>query len=318
MRSYSREYDYLRRITGQRDRIWLSRIRFILILLALFFLGFHFKGLYGTREVITKTMSPQTNDSEELVQFKSEELDQLKIDITNYLENYHGQYGIYYYDLTTGEELGENDENGYKAASTVKIPLNLYLYNRIKAGAVNPDAALTYLEEDYEDGAGQIRYAEFGTRYTIRELSRLSIVDSDNVAANMLVRFLGFQNLKDYMKQVGGVVVSSENLSSPKDMGLYMKLVYEFYKTQGALGNELMDNLLDANFNDRIPEGLPDSVKVAHKIGNEVRVINDVGVVFADRPYIIAVMSEGVNEAEAPAVIAHLSKMVYDAVGVNS
>lgn len=314
MYNYSRGYYYSRRINRRRHRVWLMRIRFILILVALFFLGFHFKDIYAdlmSIEVISKAISPQTNDSEKL--------DQLKADIASYITNYRGQYGIYYYDLTTGEEFGDNDQDEYPAASTLKIPLNLYLYNRIRSGAVNPDATLAYLKDDYEDGTGSIRYAKVGTKYTIRELSRLSIVDSDNVAANMLIRFLGLQNLKDYMKRVGGsVVVAGENISSPKDMGLYMKLVYEFCKTQGALGNELMSSFLGSDFDDRIPEGLPDSVKVAHKIGNEVGVINDVGVVFADKPYIIAVMSKGVNEAEAPSVIAHISKTVYDAVSASS
>ncbi len=304
----------IRRVARRRRRIWLRRIRFIVILLVLFFIGFHLKDLYGglrSIEAVSKAVLPQANNSEKL--------DHLKVDIANYIASYHGQYGVYYYDLTTGEELGENDEEEYTAASTLKVPLNLYLYNRIKAGAVNPDGTLTYLKEDYEDGTGQIRYDKVGTRYTIRELSRLSIVDSDNVAANMLIRYLGLQNLKDYMKQVGGsVVVTGDNISSPKDMGLYMKLVYQFYKTQGALGNELMNNFLDANFDDRIPEELPVSVKVAHKIGNEVGVVDDVGVVFTDKPYVIAVMSKGVNETEASAVIAHISKMVYDAVGVDS
>ena len=122
-------------------------------------------------------------------------------------------------------------------------------------------------------------------KYTIDELSRLSIVESDNVATNMLIRFLGMQNIKNYMRQVGGqVVVDDQNVSSPRDMGLYMKLVYEFYENGGTLGNELMNDLLNTElYNDRLPALLPKSVKVAHKIGNEVGVINDVGIVFADQ-----------------------------------
>ena len=110
-------------------------------------------------------------------------------------------------------------------------------------------------------------------------------------------------------------MVDGQNVSSPRDMGLYMKLVYEFCENSGTLGNELMNNFLNTDlYNDRLPALLPKSVKVAHKIGNEVGVINDVGIVFADKPYIVAVMSKGVNEEEAPTVIANISKMIYDSV----
>jgi beta-lactamase class A len=196
-----------------------------------------------------------------------------------------------------------------------KIPLNLYLYDRIRAGAVNPDGTLTYLSADYEDGTGTIRYQKVGTLYTIEQLSALSIEDSDNVAANMLIRFLGIQNIKDYMRQVGGTaVVDGQNTSSPDDMGLYMKLVYQFCENNGALGNELLNSFLNTIYNDRINALLPASVKVAHKIGNEVGVINDIGIVFSDHPYILSVMSKGVDESQAPGVIAHISKMIYDTV----
>ena len=255
-----------------------------------------------------KTTTQQTKDNQKL--------DDLKSQIASYLSNYKGQYGVYYSDLTTGQEFGINDEDQYMSASCEKIPINLYLFTRIASGDVNLGDTLTYLQEDYEGGTGSIQYQNVGKQYTIDELSRLSIVDSDNVATNMLIRYLGMQNIKNYMRQVGGqVVFDNQNVSSPRDMGLYMKLVYEFSENDGTLGNELMNNFLSTElYNDRLPALLPKSVQVAHKIGNELGVINDVGIVFASKPYIVAVMSKGVNEEEAPAVIANISKMIYNTV----
>jgi len=248
---------------------------------------------------------------------ESENLANLKNKIASYLANYHGEYGVYYYDLTSGQEFGINDTDQFTSASCEKVPLNLYLYNQIQSGAVNPDGTLTYLQEDYETGTGSIQYQPVGTQYTIRELSMLSITQSDNVAANMLIRFLGMPNIKNYMRQVGGqVVLDGQNVSCPRDMGLYMKLVYEFYENNGTLGNELMNNFLNTDYNDRLPALLPSSVKVAHKIGNEVNVVNDAGIVFAPEPYIVAVMSKDVYESEGPAVIANISKMIYNSTQI--
>jgi len=239
----------------------------------------------------------------------------LKKNLENYLEGVSGQYGIYYINLTTGEEFGINQEDTYTAASTFKIPLNLYLYKRIKSGSVDPQYLLTYEERDYEEGTGEIRYGNFGKKYSIRELSRLSIEESDNVAANMLLRYLGRENVKDFMRLCGGKVIDNdENVSSPKDMGLYMKQVYDFYKNDDVFGKELMDYFLNTEFSDRIPALLPKEVKVAHKVGNQIGTINDVGVIFADTPYVLSILSKDANEDEAYDAIAEISKKVYEYV----
>lgn len=325
MKNYH-EYYYSNRVKLRKRRLLFKRVRFVFILLTLFLVVFSWHSLVS----IAKDMPLQFPQTKKIIhdikttsqklqttpQQNNQNLDDLKAEIANYVINYKGQYGVYYYDITTGQEFGINDEDQYTSASTEKIPINLYLYTRIQSGAVNPEGVLTYLQEDYEGGTGGIQYEKVGTQYTIEDLSRLSIVDSDNVATNMLIRFLGMQNIKDYMRQVGGqVVVDNQNVSSPRDMGLYMKLVYEFCENNGALGSELMNNFLNTTlYNDRLPALLPKSVMVAHKIGNEVGVINDIGIVFAAKPYIVAVMSTGVNEEEAPTVIANISKMIYDSV----
>jgi beta-lactamase class A len=171
------------------------------------------------------------------------------------------------------------------------------------------------LQEDYEEGTGDIQYESIGSKYSIAELSRLSIVSSDNVASNMLKRLLGMSNVRQYMSELGGSVVDEgKNISCPKDMGIYMKEVYNFYMEDKVLGNELMHSLLNTEFNDRIPALLPKGVKVAHKIGTQVEVVNDVGIIFAENPYILSVMSKDVNEDEAPEVLANISKKVYNYV----
>jgi beta-lactamase class A len=290
----------------RKKRTLLGRVGPALILLAIVCIVFF---LYGPT-----SMAKSPNVSKQIKE--SGQLANLKIQIANYTNNYQGEYGVYYYDLTTGQEFGINDEDQFTSASCEKVPINLYLYQQIQSGAVNPETTLTYTQADYEDGTGSIQYQKVGTQYTIDELSKLSIVQSDNVATNMLIRFLGMPNIKNYMRQVGGqVVVDDQNVSSPSDMGLYMKLVYEFSENNRTLGDELLNDLLNTElYDDRLPALLPKSVKVAHKIGNEVGVINDVGIVFADKPYIVAVMSKGVNEKEAPAVIANISKMIYDSL----
>jgi beta-lactamase class A len=242
-----------------------------------------------------------------------EDINLLKIELENYIKRFKGHYGIYYYDLTNSESFGINHKEGYDAASTTKLPLNLYLYEKILEGKVNPQSYLTYLKQDYAYGTGIIQSQKFGKKYTIKELSRLSIVYSDNIASNMLFRYLGRSNVKNYMQSIGGTYIDEDqNVTSPDDLGIYLIRLYEFHKENDYLGNELMSSFLNTKFNDRIPALLPKSVKVAHKIGNQTQVVNDAAIVFAKQPYILVVMSRDVNETEASKVIANISKKIFD------
>ena len=241
----------------------------------------------------------------------------LKSQLSKYIKGFKGKYGIYYINLADGASFGINDDDQYIAASTVKIPINLYLFRKIEAGTINSQNTMTYISKDYEPGTGILQYRKQGTKYKIQELSRLSIEYSDNVATNMLIRLLGMSNYKNFMKQLGGSIVVDRNISCPKDMAIYIKRVYEFSHSNKVLGGQLIKYLENTEFNDRLPKYLPKSVKVAHKIGNYWggewgSALHDIGIIYTKNPYILAVMSRNVNEAEAYNVIASISKKVYD------
>ncbi len=243
---------------------------------------------------------------------KDENLSLLKKSITDYTKRFKGTYGVYYINLVDGTRFGINDTSQYFAASTVKVPVNLYLFTKIQEGKIDPKMKMTYTKSDYEGGTGSIQYKSLGTRYTVRELSKLSIEVSDNVAINMIIRLLGRQNYKNFMKKLGGKVVTERNYSCPKDMALYMKKVYEFYQKYPTLGGELIGYLENTIFNDRIPKLLPKGTRIAHKIGNYVGALHDVGIVFTDKPYAVAIMTKNIYEKESYDVIASISRKVYD------
>lgn len=237
---------------------------------------------------------------------------QLLNNIKSYLSDYEGTYGIYFLSLANGQTMGLNAKRNFIAASTIKVPINLYLYDQYSQNKISLDETVTYQEEDYEDGSGSIQFEEFGTEYNLRELSRLSIVVSDNVAAKMLSRHLDYKNVVDYMDSlVKHATPRNRNATSPSDMTVYLKTLLDLTQTHPET-HELLDSMLNTEFNDRIPLYLPPDIPVAHKIGTQTRAIHDVGIVFAPKPYIICIYSENVDEETAPEVVAQISKMVYD------
>lgn len=242
------------------------------------------------------------------------DMEALKKELEDYISQQPAKYGMYFINLVTGDEFGINDKDEFVAASTTKLPMNLLLYKKIAAGEIDPESTLKYLEEDFEPGSGIIQKSEYGTEYTVRETARLSIVYSDNCAINMIIRLLGIDNIRNYMQELGGTIYyGRRHRSCPYDIALYTKELYRFYLESPEIAGILMEDLQNTVFNDRINRYLPEDVKVAHKIGSfeSLGVFNDVGIVFADEPYVLAVMSDGAEYGAACDVIGEISKRIY-------
>ncbi len=228
-----------------------------------------------------------------------------------------GTYGVFVMDMQSSRVCAVNPLEPFYAASTFKLPMNIYLFKKIALGEADPVKKLIYQKNHYEGGTGKLQYSSPGNSYTIETLSKYSIIYSDNVATNILLSFLGKKNVKDFMRQSGGLVVDdSKNLTCARDMALYMHELLKFAGQSPEPANRLIGYLENTIYNERIPALLPKNVKVAHKIGNwpATATYNDVGYVrHPVNPYIIAVFSKNTPGAgRAYEVISRISKTVYD------
>ncbi len=93
---------------------------------------------------------------------------------------------------------------------------------------------------DYETGAGALQYtAEDGNTFSLRCLATVAITISDNVAHNMLVRYLGYNNVMNFIKSIGGadtVEPYGSETTTARDLGVFMEAVNQFAKQNPAQG----------------------------------------------------------------------------------
>lgn len=91
-----------------------------------------------------------------------------------------------------GEEVHLDDTRAVYPASTVKLPIYLTLAHRIRTGEVSVtwETPITVRQDDIVGGTGVLQTAP-GTTHSVREIARLMITESDNVAANLLLGRLG-------------------------------------------------------------------------------------------------------------------------------
>jgi len=178
----------------------------------------------------------------------------LEEELKSYVKNCQGTYGIYFEDISSGDNFGINENTPFVAASTIKLPLNYMLYKKAESGEINLNSTMQYLSSDYEEGTGTIQDCEEGTSFTLEKLSELSIRLSDNIATNMLFRVLGGSvYCRNYFKSIGGTAIDiNQNVTSAKDMGIYSKLIYNFSKSNPYLGGKIVTNLENTIYNDRV------------------------------------------------------------------
>jgi len=241
----------------------------------------------------------------------------LQVQLANLTVDKQGSYGIYVKDLHSARSLAINGDRAYTAASTYKVPLNLVLYQRIIDGTVDPDTKLQYTKGDFELGTGVLQGTKPGTMLPLRKLSELSITVSDNIGKNMIERFLGGKPaVAKAMQAMGGKLVPAEGqttLTSPREMSMYMEKFLAMHKQHPAVMEKLMYDLKHTIYNDRINPLLPANIEIAHKIGTQINVVNDTGIVYhPTKPYIVTFTSQNIKYCEAYPTIQVMSKRIYD------
>lgn len=249
--------------------------------------------------------------------------DQIRDSIDLLIEEFEGDYSIYYEDLGTGDAFGINHNSVMTAASLNKVPIIFYLYSLASKREINLEEKITLLEEDIQDyGTGVLRYEEPGGVYTLKKLAELSFKHSDNTAAHLLTIRLGEDNIQSFVNSLGLSATSiAFNETSPKDFGKLMSLFYGNKLMSEALKNELLGYMSNTEFENRIPRYL-ESANVYHKIGDADNMVHDAGIVEpasdsskneGDTPFILVVMTQGIiDEEKAHDSIGKISKQVFD------
>lgn len=227
-------------------------------------------------------------------------------------KNLSGVYSFYLVPLTGGNPYGVNENEKMQAASLIKLPILMALYKEAEEGKINLDSKYVLKDSDKTGGSGSIVGSPAGTVYTYRELAMYMGQQSDNTAATAATRILGEDKINLTISQLGMTNTSFEdNETSPKDIGILLEKLWRGDFISEDSRDEILDFLTDTIYEDHLKAGIPD-VRVAHKYGRELHVVNDAGIVYADEPFVLIIMTKGIIEKEADNVFPELAKLLFD------
>ena len=224
-----------------------------------------------------------------------------------------GKIGCYYKNLVTGEEYGYNENDQYMAASVIKLPIFAAVAKMESEGRASWAERLPVRKEEMVPSCGTLRFVTDDLpALNTRALCQMMIVVSDNSATNILIRRFGIEGLNKEFKELGleqthierllfdrdESLKGKNNRIVPKEMGELLEKIYRHTLATEEASKFVEDTLLDQQINHKIPGYLPGDIDVGHKTGEDDGITNDVGIVYAKEPFVLAFAC---NETDVPA-----------------
>ena len=229
--------------------------------------------------------------------------------------------------LPVGSPAGIVSVNGatqHASASMIKLVVLAALLDKVAAGEIDLAAQVEVTSSDIVSGTGTVQDDGPGT-YELRELARRMIADSDNTATNVIVDLIGMDVVNEEASKLGltGTVMARKMMDMvAADQGMRNRMTSDDAATilnliaSGKLVNEQMSELamsflLQQTINAGLTDAIPAGVQVAHKTGELIQAEHDGGIVLAAHPYVLVVMTEGIDNYLGVSVIADVSRAVY-------
>ena len=261
------------------------------------------------------------------VKIEDERFNSLKTAINFYISNNIASgkltsASVYVRHLKDGAWMAINEQEHYSPGSLLKVPLMIHY---LKTAEKNPLLLLQKI--NFENHFTSPRLPIFttkglvpGTAYTVKELLRSMIVDSDNDATILLDSYV--------QSKISDEVYANLALEKPnpseKDYPLTVQECARFFRVlfnATYLSPEMSDYALkllsESSFLDGMMKKMDSSVVVSHKFaergsGNS-KEFHEVGIVYLDNDaYLIGIMTKGRELNELTNIVSDISKIVYD------
>lgn len=127
-----------------------------------------------------------------------------------------------------------NSNKSFDTACSVMVYIMLEYFRLKHINKITGKEEVEYTDENYATGAGNIKFLKYGSKIRVCDLVRLMIGISDHIAANMLIDFLGLENINNTIQNNGFIKTKINHkflIPKLKNMGDSTPGEYmEFYK----------------------------------------------------------------------------------------
>ena len=261
----------------------------------------------------------------------------LKDQIIELMSKTEGDFGLAFKNLDNSDTIFINAHEYFHAASTMKTPVMLEIFNQEKQGKFKISDSIIVQNEfesivdksryslSINDDSDDILYRKIGQKMTIHDLTFEMMTKSSNLATNILIDKVGAKNVMKLLSSLNikeNIVLRGVEDQKAFEAGLNNKTtpfglmqIFEHIALTQPSNSLMMEILFEQKFNEIIPAHLPKTVKVAHKTGSITGVQHDSGIVFLPdgRKYVLILLSKNLKNADdGVKTLAVISKLIYD------
>ena len=232
----------------------------------------------------------------------------LEIKVRELLESQNGTFAIAFKNLEDGNEILINEDEIFHAASTMKTPVMIEVYRKKMIGEISLDDSI-FVKNEFEsivdkstfqlsefDDSDKNTYDKIGRYISLRELVFDMISISSNFATNLVLKYIGAENINNTMSDIGAKNINVlrgvedikafekglNNTTSARDLLVIYEKLASGKVLNRDLSNEMVEILKNQKYDDIIPKYLPKEIEVAHKDGWINGVRHDSGIVFLE------------------------------------
>lgn len=256
-----------------------------------------------------------------------ESINDLVNEIEKLIWNLNENISILIKDLSSENEIYNlNSTEKLVSASTIKVPIMLAIFEEVKSGKVNLNDTILVTKNDILDDTEIFENGE--NYYSINELINWMIIESDNTATNVLLKYFGMENINNYIINVlnikntyvqrymldeKAIKNGLNNYMSQKDMLDIFTLLF----SKKILNNELCEKAINILYNQRcqnqIMRYIFEPVKYAHKTGSLDYLSHDVGVMnIKDKLFYIGISIWNSSDKDGDKkLIGNIGKIIY-------
>ena len=223
---------------------------------------------------------------------------------------------VYYDSMTEGDNsyASLRGTQAMYGASTSKLFILAYVQDQISKGNISWNTTYPYSDAIYNTkysyqrgGSGTIQYMSnyWNRSFTVSELVHHVTQNSDNIASNMLLHYVGLQNKSDFdrfMKETTGKAEFSKT-ATPKE---FSNILNHMWNEQD---HGVMNALDNTGMNGMMMDVLP--VNVYQKYGAVWPTSHNIaGIARGRRPFNLTIMTSYWSMSE----ISNLARQIYNAV----
>lgn len=252
----------------------------------------------------------------------------MKDKIVSKLKQIQGDVSFYYKNLKTNDTIKYNENKIMRAASTIKLTILVEAFRQIKEGKIKKEELFITCEKDKVPSCGALNYMRENLKVTLEDLYVLMIILSDNYATNILIDKLGIDNINNTIKEIGlkntilnrkmfdkeKAILGLENYISAEDIGNLLEQMYNNKLIDEESSKDMMNILKNQRLNSKIPfflHNVNPKIEIAHKTGEDTNITHDVGIVFANEPFIICFCGNNVNVPEYERLMQDITFEIY-------